>query len=202
MRFRFPFLWMILLTLGVPALGQVAPSATFRGLPIGLGFGVSSYKLDYGPGRRMEGPAIRASAGIFHGLGVDATARSLFMFTPPGLSRMQQTTFMGGAYYKAPSIFKFRPFVGGSGGIGLIEFPSDNPRYTRDSYPVYAVNAGVEYPILNHVNLRAEYEYQWWVNYRRGHDLNPEGVTIGAVYYFRSRHRRPPEDRPLGGGGQ
>src|SRR5580698_141904 len=70
---------------------QVAPSATVGGYTIGIGAGMSSFNIDYGHGRRMEGPVVRASIDLWHGFGVDASARSIFMFTPSALSRMQQT---------------------------------------------------------------------------------------------------------------
>jgi opacity protein-like surface antigen len=183
----------ILICSGRGLLAQVAPAAKVGGLPIGVSVGVSDYDLDYGPGRRMQGLVARAGIGLFHGLGVDLNARTIFMNTPPELPRMQQTTYLVGAFYEAPGIWKLRPFARFGGGVGLIEFPSRNPLYTRDSYTVYAPSGGLEYPITPKVFARFEYEYQFWHQYQGPHDLTPQGYTIGVTYYMRPRHIRPHE---------
>jgi opacity protein-like surface antigen len=170
---------------------QVAPAATVGGFPIGVGVGISRYDLDYGPGRYMEGAVVRASVGLFHGLGVDVNARSIFMNTPASLTRMQQNTFLAGAFYEAHPIFHVQPFVRFAGGLGTIEFPSRNPAYTRDSYTVYAPSGGVEVPVSRKVSIRAEYEYQFWKDFQSNNDLTPQGWTLGVTYYVRGRHIRP-----------
>jgi opacity protein-like surface antigen len=180
----------LLLTPAFGVFAQVAPSARVGGLPIGIGVGMSSYALDYSGGR-MEGPVIRASVGLFHGVGIDGSARSLFMFTPSDLTRMQQSTFLAGAFYEAKPFFHVRPFARFGGGIGVIEFPSADPKYTRDKFTVYAPGGGAEYPITGKVYLRGEYEYQFWQKFQGPHDLNPNGVTLGVTYYVRGMHLRP-----------
>jgi hypothetical protein len=170
---------------------QVAPAARAGGLPIAISVGVSDYNLDYGPGRRMQGLVLRVGWNFFHGLGIDGNARTIFMNTPSQITRMQQTTYLGGIYYEAHPILKIHPFVRMGGGIGDIEFPSRNPLYTRDSYSVYAPSGGIEYPINRKVYVRAEYEYQFWVQYHGPRDLNPQGGTIGVTYYPSGMHLRP-----------
>ena len=183
----------ILACSSLAAVAQVAPAAYKGGRPIGIGVGMSSYDLDYGPDRRMEGPVIRASVGVFHGLGVDVSARTLFMNTPEALTRMQQSTFLAGAFYEGPQMFHVRPFVRAAGGLGVIEFPSRNPKYTRDSYTVYAPSGGIEIPVSRKVALRGEYEYQFWKDFHGPHYLNPQGYTIGVTYYL-SGHRTKRRD--------
>ncbi|WP_263358015.1 porin family protein [Acidicapsa ligni] len=183
-----------LICLPVGAIAQVAPSAKVRELPIGIGVGFSRYDLDYGPSRYMEGLVVRAGVGLWRGVGVDVSARTIFMNTPPELTRMQQNTFLGGVYYEGPQMYHFRPFVRGAGGVGTIEFPSKNPQYTRDTYTVYAPSAGVEIPITRQVYARGEYEYQFWKDFQSTKYLNPQGFTIGVTYYPHGlRSRRHPE---------
>jgi hypothetical protein len=170
---------------------QVAPAAKVNGLPIAISVGISDYDIGYGPGRRMQGAVIRGGMHVFHGLGIDLSARSIFMNTPTRVTRMQQNTFLAGAYYDAPHVWRIHPFARYAGGIGTIEFPSRNPYYTRDSFTVYAAGGGIEIPVVSHLNFRAEYEYQWWKNYLGPNELNPFGVTFGATYYVRGIHRRP-----------
>jgi opacity protein-like surface antigen len=195
MRFKTIFtsviLTVMLASTGGKLVAQVAPAARVGGRAIGIGAGVSDYYLDYGPGRRMQGLVARASLGIFHGLGVDGNARTIFMDTPLSLTRMQQNTFLGGVYYEAKPIFRARPFVRMAAGLGTIEFPSKNPAYTRDSYTVFAPSAGFEFPVVDKVYVRAEYEYQFWKEYHGPKYLNPQGVTLGVTYYLRGMHVRP-----------
>jgi opacity protein-like surface antigen len=168
---------------------QVAPTANKGGLPISFGVGMSRYYLDYGPGRYMEGPVGWAGIRLFHGLGVDGSARSIFMNTPEALTRMQQNTFLGGVFYEGPRFFVIRPFARAAAGIGTIEFPSRNPAYTRDSYSVFAPTGGADVQVSDHVAIRGEYEYEFWKDYHGPHYLNPQGWTIGVVYSLRARPR-------------
>ena len=195
MRINLSLLALILGLLPA-ANAQVAPAAYTDGRPIGVGIGISGYSLDYGPGRWMEGPVVRGSVGLWRGLGIDGSARAIFIGTPSELTRMQQNTFLGGIYYEGPTTFHLRPFVRAAAGLGTIEFPSRNPLYTRDSYSVFAPAAGFEVPIVHPFYLRAEYEYQYWKDFHGPRDLNPNGVTLGVTYYLRGMHTRPHSDYP------
>jgi opacity protein-like surface antigen len=181
----------LVLLLAVKIEAQVAPSAKVNGIPLAISVGMSDYDLDYGPGRRMQGPVVRAGAEVFHGLGIDLSARALFMNTPSQLTRMQQNTFLGGVYYDTPALWRVHPFVRFGAGIGNIEFPSKDPKYTRDDFLVYAPSGGIEYPVTRKLSIRAEYEYQSWQNYLGKNTLNPQGGTVGVTYYVSGRHLRP-----------
>jgi opacity protein-like surface antigen len=170
---------------------QVAPAARVGGLPISFGVGISRYYLDYGPGRYMEGPVAWGSLTLFHGLGIDGSARSIFMNTPPALTRMQQSTFLGGVHYEGPRYHFVRPYARFGGGVGVIEFPSSDPAYSRDKYSVAAPSGGLDFQVSDHVAIRAEYEYEFWKDYHGPYDLNPQGWTIGVMYSLRARHVRP-----------
>jgi hypothetical protein len=185
----FPAFLFLILTVKVDA--QVAPSAKVSGIPLEISVGMSDYNLDYGPGRRMQGPVIRAGVEIFHGFGIDLSARALFMNTPSQLTRMQQDTFLAGVFYDTPSFWHIHPFVRFGGGIGNIEFPSPNPKYTRDDFTVYAPSGGIEVPVTRKLSIRGEYEYQTWEDYLGKNSLNPQGGTVGVTYFVSGRHLRP-----------
>jgi opacity protein-like surface antigen len=173
------------------ASAQVEPAARVGGLPVYFGVGISRYNLDYGPGRYMEGVVGWAGINLFHGLGVDGSARSIFMNTPLSLTRMEQNTFLGGVHYNFRHIGPARPFARMGAGLGSIEFPSNNPLYTRDTYTVLAPSFGADFRVVDHVYIRGEYEYQIWEQFHGNHSLNPQGWTIGAIYSFRNRNPRP-----------
>jgi len=197
MRFRALFSPIctaaVLILCGGTLHAQVAPAARVGGAPIAISVGFSDYNLDWGPGRRMQGLVLRGGWSIFHGAGIDINARTIFMNTPAPLTRMQQTTYLIGAYYVVPRPWPVRPFVRYGGGIGVIEFPSRNPFYTRDSFIVYAPSGGVEIPVMNKLSIRGEYEYQFWHHTHYSHDLTPAGYTVGVTYYVGGIHRRPHE---------
>lgn len=188
-----PAFLVLLSTVKVEA--QVAPSAKVSGIPLEISVGMSDYNLDYGSGRRMQGPVIRAGAELFHGLGIDLSAQALFMNTPSQLTRMEQNTFLGGVFYDTPSFWHIHPFVRFGAGIGNIEFPSPNPKYTRDDFTVYAPSGGIEYPVMRKLSIRAAYEYQTWQDFLGKNSLNPQGGTVGVTYYVSGRHLRPHPER-------
>jgi opacity protein-like surface antigen len=52
-----------------------------------------------------------------------------------------------------------------------------------------APGGGIDYRAFGNVWLRADYEYQDWPNiFGKGYDLDPQGVTVGAMYEF-GNHR-------------
>jgi opacity protein-like surface antigen len=172
----------------VPVFAQVAPAARVHGIPLGVGAGISDYSLDYGSGRRMIGVSAWADYSIFRGLGIEAEGTDIFAAKPDSLTRMNQKSIKGGAIYRYHSIFHVRPYVKGLIGLGSIDFPSNNPLYTHDTYTLWAAGGGVEYKTWRNVYIRADYEYQNWIDFRGNHALNPNGFTIGATYYLRGVH--------------
>ena len=179
-----------LLTLAsLPGFAQVAPAVTVGGLPLGIGAGFSDFSVDYGTGRRMIGVSVWADYNLFHGLGLTAEGTSILGDKPAALVRMRQDTIQGGVVYKTRPIFRVRPVLKYMAGIGSIDFPSDVPNYTHDTYQIASAVAGGEYHLTHNVFAHAEYEYQWWHDFRGSHSLNPNGFTIGATYYLRGVHR-------------
>jgi len=172
-----------------PVIAQVAPAAKISGLPLAVGGGLSDFSLDYGPGRRMLGITAWADYNVFHGLAIEAEGTSIFADKPAVFTRMKQQTIKGGLVYKPHPIFRIRPEVKYLFGLGSVDFPSRDPLYTHDTYTMSAAGGGGEYPIWKNLYARAEYEYEWWYNYQGPRDLNPNGFTIGAIYYLRGIHR-------------
>lgn len=173
----------------VPTRAQVAPSVKISGLPLGVGGGLSDYYLDYGQGRRMLGISAWADYDLFHGLGIEAEGTAIDFDRPSTLPRMKQNTIKGGAIYRARAFWGVRPYAKALIGIGSIDFPSNNPLYTHDTFTVTAFGGGVEYRVWSTVYVRGDYEYQMWHQYQGPNNLTPNGFTIGATYYFRKIHK-------------
>ena len=175
--------------ISIPARAQVAPTVKVSGLPLGVGGGLSDYSVDYGPGRRMLGFSEWADYELFHGIGIEAEGTEIILDKPSSLQRMKQETIKGGVIYKAREFWKIRPYAKGLIGIGNIDFPSNDPFYTHDTFVVEAFGGGVEYPVWNSLKIRGDYEYQMWNQYFGNNNLTPNGFTIGATYYFRKIHK-------------
>jgi opacity protein-like surface antigen len=188
MRSKLVLAALIILS-SLPVVAQVAPAARISGLPIGVGVGLSDYDLDYGQDRRMLGLSAWANYELFHGLGVEAEGTTIQWDKPEALTRMRQDTIKGGPIYKFRPIAGIHPYVKYLFGLGSIDFPSDDPFYTHDTYKMSAFGGGVEYRVWRHVFVRADYEYQRWPKYHSVNALTPNGITLGATYYVRSERR-------------
>jgi hypothetical protein len=175
----------------IHANSQIAPSAQKGNFPLVLGGGISDFSLDYGLGRRMEGITAWADwrftslPGRLRGLGIEAEGRDLNLNRPTTLPKMRQDTGQGGLTYTLRTFHNLSPYAKMLGGIGSIDFPdSHNPLYTHDTFSIFSPGGGAEYRIWSRVWVRGDYEYQFWHQTFGPHDLNPNGVTIGATYHF------------------
>jgi hypothetical protein len=178
-------------------LAQSIYSAQERHLPIAVGTGMSSFNLDYGGGRRMEGisawldwsPPILPP--VLRGVGLEIEGRDINFGRPSSLNRMRQDTFAGGVVYNWPRYRVAQPYFQYLLGMGSIDFPSTNPRYTHDTRAIQAPGGGLEVAVFRNIKVRGAYEYQFWPHIFGAHALNPNGFTIGTEYDFRDFRRGP-----------
>ncbi len=173
-----------------PVYCQVAPAARQGGVPIVVGAGFSDFRLDWGPGSKMEGASAWVDwyptrlPAVLHGLGIEAVGHDINFGRPAGLSKMRQDTGEGGAIYTWNRFRNFRPYAKYLVGIGSIDFPPSGT-YSHDTFTVFSPGGGVEYHTRGHIWIRGDYEYQFWHHIFGPTDLNPNGFTIGASYDFR-----------------
>jgi opacity protein-like surface antigen len=179
------------------SFAQSIYAAQERHLPIAVGTGVSSFNLDYGGGRRMDGitawidwspPSLPP---ILRGVGLEIEGRDLNFARPSSLTKMRQDTFAGGLVYNWPRYRIAQPYFQYLMGMGSIDFPSTNPHYTHDTRAIYAPGGGLEVKAIGNLKVRASYEYQFWLHIFGPHALNPNGFTFGTEYDFRGFGRRP-----------
>ena len=174
----------------VPAPAQVTYAAKEGKLPLTVGVGLSDYSLDWGGSRRMMGITAWVDyrfhlPGLLNGLGVEAEGRDLNFDRPSDLTRLRQDVGLGGVNYQWRHRDRIRPYGKFLVGFGSIDFPDRrNPYYTHDTRTVLASGGGVDFRVWRNVAVRADYEYQFWRQLFGPNDLNPNGVTVGAVYDF------------------
>jgi opacity protein-like surface antigen len=114
----------------------------------------------------------------------------------PNPSGLREDTVEGGAIYTWRRYAKIHPYGKFLVGFGSMDFPAGdayNPSgapYTHDTRILYATGGGLEYRLMRRVDIRADYEYQFWPNFLgHPHALNPNGITLGATYSFKPYHR-------------
>ena len=166
-------------------------------LPIAVGVGMSNFDVDYGKDasgeRRMEGLTswvawdLPHATGILNGFGMEIEGRDVNFGRPSSLTRMRQDTVAGGAVYSWRHYRYVQPHFKYLMGIGSIDFPSHNPRYTHDTRAITAPGVGLEGKVFGRLWVRADYEYQFWPRLFGPHTLNPNGFTFGTLYDFRPR---------------
>jgi opacity protein-like surface antigen len=185
----------LILLLGIAAIPlhpQTVPEATRGNIPLTIGGGISDYLIDWGFGRRMEGATVWVDYSfadqfhLLHGIGIEAEGRDINWNRPSNLPKMRQDTGQGGLTYTWVHLRNLDPYAKMLGGIGSIDFPVSkfHPGYSHDTFSVFSPGGGAEYRIRNRVFVRADYEYQFWHQTFGPHDLNPNGITIGATYHL------------------
>ena len=186
-------LTVLFAALAVPAFSQVAPSATGgTGLTMAVGAGVSDYKMDYGPAHEWGGTLwLDASRNhvpsYLRGLGVEIEARDLSRDRGPYLPNDFRTdTLGGGLKYSWRHFHRVRPYVKFLVSYGSLDITKTGYHFT---WVDLAPGGGIDYRAFGSVWFRADYEYQDWPNiFGHGYDLDPQGVTLGALYEF-GNHR-------------
>ncbi len=182
---------VVFLTVMSPAFTQTAPAAYQGHLPFTIGAGVSNYAIDW-DNQRMFGITVTGQwrpgfvPNRLYGLGIDIEGRDIDYDRPHVIaSNFRQDTVAGGPIYTSHHFRKFQPYAKFLVGIGSIDFHSRVPHYDHDTRTIYAPGGGIQYWMLPHLWVRADYEYQMWPGLFRK-TLDPQGVTLGASYDFRS----------------
>jgi len=177
------------------AFAQAVPAATKGRSPWAIGAGISGYNPDYGHGHLLGGTlwidyTLTTVPSFLQGLAIEAEARDLNYDRSATLeSNLRQDTAGGGLIYSWRHFAKFRPYAKLFEEYGNTDEGEKNGPRNHDSRNFLAGGGGVEYRIMPHIWVRADYEYQSWPdfffigNVPTGR-LNPQGFTVGAIYHF------------------
>ena len=187
------------------ALAQAVPAATEGRSPWAIGAGISGFNPDYGHGHLLGGTlwidyTFTKVPSLLQGLSMEFEARDLnYDRNAPGVSTLRQDTAGGGLIYSWRHFAKLRPYGKlleeyGNDDYGLYKHTVNGwvpgKRY-HDSRNFLGGGGGVEYLVMPRLWLRADYEYQSWPDFFKhpgknmsAGRLNPQGITIGAMYHF------------------
>jgi Outer membrane protein beta-barrel domain len=188
--FALPFLFLLVLAVAVHARAQVTQSATQNKFPLTVGAGWSNYSLDWGPGKRADGMTVwadwrlRGMPSYLKGLSISLEGQYIGWGVPSDIGNHKQEAGLGGLSYKFGKWHRVRPYVKGLIGFGGIYFQTYDPYYTHDTRVIYAPGIGADIRAWRNLGVRVDYEYQFWPNMFGPNALNPNGVTVGAVWDF------------------
>jgi opacity protein-like surface antigen len=195
------------LAAGSEAAGQALPTASRLG-DLQAGGGVSLAKSDYVP-NKIWGYSFYADFDVRRHLGVEADFREVKDSHPDPLvpsSRFFERTYEIGGRYRREYKGRFVPYGKLLYGRGVIRLPAQEyfdtatgdivTAISTPAYNLMSVGGGLDYRLMRHVNLRADFEYQHWFasdsNLPNG--LTPKVLTFGAAYHFGSpwpKHMTP-----------
>ena len=97
---------------------------------------------------------------------------------------MTESSYLIGPRYRFRYLGRFQPHAQGLIGAGNIHYPFN---IGNANYFDIAPGGGVNYRLSGHWLLRAEYEYQFWLNSpgysnQPDHQLRPNGINAGVAY--------------------
>jgi opacity protein-like surface antigen len=154
--------------------GQARTTASRAGdAQVGAGFAFG--KSDYIPGT-FRGVSAYADFDFSRHLGVEAGFHQID--TPNGDESYQRTYEIGARYFR--SYGPLAPYVRGMIGRGDFNYPHG---LADLSYNLFAVGAGADLKLGEHLRVRGDYEWQRWSSFPNG-GLMPQLVTIGVAYHF------------------
>jgi opacity protein-like surface antigen len=115
---------------------------------------------------------------------------NIHQINAPSPSKLYERTYeLGGRYVRHYGIA--HPYAKLMYGRGVFNYEYN---VANLAYNIGAIGAGVDFNVHRHVNVRADYEYQNWFNFRgfvsqgtvtsNSASLSPQVFTIGAAYHF------------------
>ena len=195
-----------------PLVSQAVYHAEKSTADLSFGAGLSNFDPDFAQGLppgnviheawgqgRMTGGTVWADLGIpwraqwLRGLGFEGEYRTILEGGSTGQSNIRESSLAGGATYTFRHWNVVRPYGKYLFGYGEVSFapepePNRNP-YSQDSRGMNILGAGAEVRCTRHIWVRAEYDYESWGELLGPH-LQPQGVTVGAMYHLGSISRR------------
>lgn len=177
---------LLLFTLAMGAVSTAAaqklPTAT-KPLDIQAGGSFIFGRSDYGTS--LKGFGGYGTVGFTPRLGL-----MLDFHQANGMNQIYERTYEAGVRY-VRHYGRLDPYAKGMIGRGVFNFPPSplNPGAGSAgnlAYNMFAIGGGVDYKVKSYLNLRGDYEYQFWQSGPGiGNGLTPQLVSIGVAYHFR-----------------
>jgi opacity protein-like surface antigen len=180
-------IWVLLAAAAVlipmRAHGQAEPSGyqDKASLWVGADYVNMRASFPYESGKRLSGVGTFVDFNWSTHLSVEGEAQFLHWGSFEGDS---ESSYLAGPRFRFNRIGPFRPYAKALVGVGHIHFPFEIGDAT---YFAVAPGAGAAYPIHRRWLIRAEYEYQLWLNSpgfsdQPDHPFHPNGFKIGMAF--------------------
>ncbi len=150
------------LLVSIPSLAQVQPAAgnVFR-LNWSAGAGMDYWSGDWGAGDvNRWGPAVWATATIWHGLGINAEGHSMILGGNQTASNYKLFIGEGGLIYTTDHWGRLQPFFKGELGFASLSHPPNGTTQLHSNYSTWSVGGGLEYLTWGHWWTRVDYTYR------------------------------------------
>jgi len=175
---------------GVPhILAQATVPTASRTGSLQVGGYFSRTSSDYSP-HTFYGYGGYATFDFSQHFGIEANIRQSNTTTNEKI--YERTYEIGGRYVRRYN--RFAPYGRVSYGRGVFNFPYNRANL---AYNLIGLGGGVDYSLIPRINLRADYEWQKWLNFpgpnqnsltpsnfSTGNGLNPQSLSIGVAYNF------------------
>jgi hypothetical protein len=102
----------------------------------------------------------------------------------PEYQEYERTYELSGRYYR--NYGRLAPYVKGTYGRGVLNFKLGQANL---AYNLFAIGGGADFRLTRYLNLRGDYEYQFWSSFPPN-GLTPQLLTIGVAYHFPGGLRR------------
>lgn len=163
-------------------MAQVEASATRGSAPFVVGGTFSYFDTGYASNRMMGvGAFIDWSPMLAGNLGVEGEGRWL---TFNGANDLNEYSYLVGPRYRFYVSHRFQPYAKMLVGAGEIDFPY---HLAHGGYFALAPGGGLDFESRGRWRLRADYEYQVWLNSPgipgvQSSAIKPNGVSVGISY--------------------
>jgi Outer membrane protein beta-barrel domain len=173
-------LTLALLLGGAPTLeGQALPTAS-RVADAQVGAGYSFARPDYLP-QTFQGFTVYGDFDFRPHLGVEAEFHQVN--STNGDLSYERTYEVGGRYFRTYGALV--PYLKVMVGRGDFQYPFGQ---TELAYTLFAAGVGADFKLGPLFRVRAEYEFQKWINFPNG-GFTPQIVTVGVAYHFAGKPR-------------
>ena len=166
--------------------GQAEATASRAGdLQIGAMFNLGN--TDYRP-ESFKGYGLYTTYDFFYNLGIEGEFHQINDPQPVDGVGVYERTYEIGPRYVVHYGRRYAPYVKVNYGRGVFQYPHPpgDPKPGPAAilaYNLFAIGGGVDYHVRMGLNVRAEFEYQEWLNFPPN-GLTPKLFSIGAAYRF------------------
>ena len=154
---------------------QATTPTASRVADLQLGGGYALASPDYGP--RISGFTLYGTYDFRTHLGAEF---DFHQASSHNGNSLYERTYEIGPRYVLHLNHGLNPYVRVMYGRGVFNFPAN---IANLAYNMGVAGGGVDINVRQHINVRADYEYQQWFGFPP-HGLTPQVVTIGVAYHF------------------